>query len=171
MNYATLNAQSWHTSVFSLWSPGSQLKFTSATAKNVLCCWYYWRIGCQHSCLKDRNRKRKTRKHCNFAGQYLSLHCSHAGSFSRRNCLIHRSLVNSKAEIIGRLIMLGARYIAKVIRHLGRLNHCVNEFGTLTLDSMQCLPSSQRINDNWSWAVPSLEGLECDLEIIVQAKL
>ena len=171
MNYAALNAQSWHTSVSSLWSPGSQLKFMSATAKNVLCCWYYWRIGCQHSCLKDRNRKRKTRKHYNFAGQYLSLHCSHAGSFSRRrNCVIHGSLVNSKAEIIGRLIMLGAWYIAKVIRHLGRLNHCVNEFGTLTLDSSVYHPAREKMT-NWSWAVPSLEGLECDLEIIVQAKL
>ena len=115
-----------HFSFLPIWSPGSQLKFMSATAKNALCCWYYWRIGCQHSCLKDRNRKRKTRKHYNFAGQYLSLHCSHAGSFSRRrNCVIHGSLVNSKAEIIGRLIMLGAWYIAKVIRHLGRLNHCM----------------------------------------------
>lgn len=85
----------------------------------------------------------------------ISVLALQSGSFSRRrNCLIHGSLVNSKTEIIGRLIMLGAWYIAKVIRHLGRLNHCVNAFGKLTLDFtqalfwyMQCLPSSQRKND------------------------
>lgn len=39
----------------------------------------------------------------------ISVLALQSGSFSRRrNCLIHGSLVNSKTEIIGRLIMLGA---------------------------------------------------------------